>query len=67
MNLSFTCADYFYSKYYCDRPAASADGAVDKDKGYSLADGTMFGSIEGRTMLILDSASTPSIGWMTSS
>ena len=61
MNLSFTYANYFYSKFYYGRPAASAD------KGCSLSDGAMFGSVRGRMMLTSDLASTPSIGWMMSS
>ena len=60
MNLSFTYADYFYSKFYYGRPVASADGAVDKDKGCSLADGTTFGLIRGGTTLAPDPVSTPS-------
>ena len=66
-NLSFTYTDRVYSKNYCGRPAASADGAVDKDKGCSLADGTTFGSVGGGTMLVSDPASTPFAGWMMSS
>ena len=67
MNLSFTYADYFYSKYYCGRPMASPDGATDEDKGCSLYDGATFGSVRGRTTLTSDPATTPSIGWVTSS
>ena len=67
MNLSFTYADYFYSKFYYGHPAASADGATDEDKGCSLSNGAMFGSIRGGTMLASDLASTPSVGWVTSS
>ena len=67
MNLSFTYADYFYSKYYRGHPTASADSANDEDKGCSLSDGAMFGSVRGRMMLTSDLASTPSIGWMMSS
>ena len=47
MNLSFTYTDCFYSKFYCGRPATSVDGMVDEDKGCSLSDGMMFGSVEG--------------------
>jgi len=60
-NLSFTYADYFYSKFYYGRPAASANGATDEDKGCSLSDGATFGSVGGGTMLAFDPASTPSI------
>ena len=59
-NLSFTYADYFYSKFYCGRLAASADGVTDKDKGFSLSDGSMFGSVGGRMTLASNPASTPS-------
>ena len=45
MNLSFTYADYFYSKFYYGCPVASADGVIDEDKGCSLSDGATFGSI----------------------
>ena len=62
MNLSFTYADYFYSKYYCGHPVASADSANDEDKGCSLSDEAMFGSVGGRTTLASDPTSTPSIG-----
>ena len=62
MNLSFTYANYFYSKYYCGCPAASADGAIDEDKGCSLSDGATFGLIRARTTLASDPASTPSTG-----
>jgi len=62
INLSFTYTDYFYSKFYYGRPVASADGTVDEDKGCSLSDGTMFGSIGGGTMLTSDPVSTPSVG-----
>ena len=67
MNLSFTYADYFYSKFYYGHPTASADGLVDEDKGCLPSDGTMFGSVGGGTALTLDLVSTPSTGWMTSS
>ena len=67
MNLSFTYTDCFYSKFYCGRSAASADGLVDEDKGCSPSDGMTFGSIRGGTMLAPDLVSTPSAGWMTSS
>ena len=66
-NLSFTFTNYFYSKFYCGYPMASANGTVDEDKGCSLADGTTFGSVGGRTMLVSDPVSTPSVGWTTSS
>jgi len=46
---------------------ASADGTVDEDKGCSLSDGAMFGSVGGGTTLAFDPVSTLSIGWMTSS
>ena len=64
-NLSFTYADYFYSKFYCGRSAASADGAIDEDKGYLLLDRAMFGLVKGETMLASDPASTPSTGRVT--
>ena len=67
MNLSFTYADYFNSKFYYGRPMTLADGMVDKDKGCSLANRTTFGSVRGGTMLVSNLVSTPSIGWMTSS
>ena len=61
-NLSFTYTDCFYSKFYCGRPAASADGTIDEDKGCSLFDGTTFGSVGGGTTLTSDLVSTPSVG-----
>ena len=67
MNLSFTFTNYFYSKFYCGRPVASADGTIAKDKGCSLSDGTTFGSVGGGTTLASNPVSTPSAGWMTSS
>ena len=67
MNLTYTYTNYLYSKSYCGRPAASADGVVDKDKDCLLADGTTFGSVGGGTMLVSDLVSTPSVGWMMSS
>ena len=67
MNLSFTYTDCFYSKFYCGRPTAMADGSVDEDKGCSLFDGMTFSSVGGGTTLASDPASTPSIGWMRSS
>ena len=60
MNLSYTYAKYFYSKFYYARPVASADGATDEDKGCSLYDGAMFGLVGGGTTLASDPASTPS-------
>ena len=62
MNLSFTYADYFYSKFYRGRPMASADGVTDEDKGCSLSDGATFSLVGGRTTLASDPASTPSAG-----
>ena len=67
MNLSFTYANYFYSKYFCGRLAASADGVTDEDKACSLSDGVTFGSVGGGTTFASDLASTPSVGWVTSS
>ena len=67
MNLSFTYTNCFYSKFYCSLPVALADGTVDEDKGCSLFDGTMFGSVRGGMMLTSDLASAPSVGWMASS
>ena len=66
MNLSLTFADYFYSKYYCGRPVALADGVIDEDKGCSLSDGATLGSVGGGTMLASNPASTPSTSWVTS-
>ena len=66
-NLTFTFANYFYSKFYYGRPTTSADGTTDKDKGCSLSDGATFGLVGGGTTLASDLASTPSIGWMMSS
>ena len=65
MNLTFTYAHYFYSQFYCGHLAASANDTTNKDKGCSLFDGARFGSIGGGTMLAFDSASTPSVGWMS--
>ena len=62
MNLSFTSTNYFYSKLYYGRPAASADGTVDEDKSSSLPVRMTFGSVGGGTMLASDPNSTPSIG-----
>ena len=62
MNLSFTYTDCFYSKFYCGRSTTSADGTVNEDKGCSLFDGTMFGSVGGGTTLASDPISTPSVG-----
>ena len=62
MNLSFTYANYFYSKYYYGRPMASVDGTTDEDKGCSLFDGATFGSVGGGMTLTSDPASTTSIG-----
>ena len=68
MNLSLTYIDcFFYSKYYCGYPVASATDSTGEDKGCSVSDGTMFGSVGGGTMFASDPASTPSIGWMRSS
>ena len=67
MNLSFTHIDFFYSKFYCGCPAASADGTVDEDRGCPLSDETMFGSVRGETTLASNPVSTLSIGWMASS
>ena len=62
MNLTFTFANYFYSKYYYGRLAASADDATDEDKGCSLSDRATFGSVGGGTTFTSNQASTPSIG-----
>ena len=67
MSLSFTHANYFYSKFYYGRPAASTDGVTNEDKGCSLSDEATFGSVRGRTTLTSDPASTASIDWMASS
>ena len=37
MNLTLTFAGYFYSKFYCNRPAASVDGATGEGRGCSLS------------------------------
>ena len=66
-NLFFTYAKYFYSNFYCGRPAASADGATGEDKSCSLSDGATFGSVGGGMTFTSDLDSTPSAGWMTSS
>ena len=66
-NLTFTYADYFYSKFYYGRSVALADDATDEDKGRSLSDGATFGSVGGGTTLASDPTSTPSAGRMTSS
>ena len=62
MNLSFTYVDYFYSKFYYGHSVASADGAIDEDKGCSLSDREMFGSVRGGITLASVPASTPSAG-----
>ena len=66
-NLSFTYDDYFYSKYYCGRLAALADGATNEDRGCSLSDAATFGLIRGGTTLTSNLASTPPAGRKTSS
>ena len=68
MNLSLTYIDYFfYSKYYCGCPTASATGSTGEDKGCSVSDGTMFGSVEGGATFTSNPGYTPSTGWATSS
>ena len=67
MNLTFMFSDYFYSKYYYGRPVTSADGATGEDKGCSLFDGAMVGSVGGGTTFASDLGSTLSAGWVTSS
>ena len=62
MNLSFTYAKYFYSNFYCGRPAASANGATGEDKGCSPSDGETFDLFRGGTTSASDPSSTPSIG-----
>ena len=66
-NISLIYVDYFYSKYYCGRLAASADGATDEDKGCSLFNGATFRSVGGETTLASDPSSTPYASWVTSS
>ena len=66
-NLSFTFAECFCPKFYYGRPAASADGATDEDKGCSLSDEATLDSIGGGMTLASDLASTPSAGWVMSS
>ena len=66
MNLSFTCANYFYSKYYYGRPVASADGATGEGRGCSLSGWMMFSSVGGGAMFTFDPGSTPSTSWATS-
>ena len=61
-NLSFTYTDYFYSKFYCGRSVALADGVIDEDKGSSLSNGTTFGSVGGGMRLASNPVSTPSAG-----
>ena len=61
-NLTFTYTNYIYTKLYCGHPAASANGTADEDKGRSLSDGMMFGSVGGGTTLASDLVSTPSAG-----
>ena len=66
MNLSFTYAKYFYSKYYCGRPVASADGATGEGRGCSLSGWMTFGLVGGGMTFASDPGSTPSVGWVTS-
>ena len=61
-NLSFTYINCFYSKFYCGRPAVSADGMIDEDTGCSLSDEMTFGSVGGGTTLASNLVSTPSTG-----
>ena len=67
MNLTFTYTDYFYYKFYCDRPTTSADGTVDEDKGCSLSNRTTFDSVGGGMTHVSNLVSTLSTGWMMSS
>ena len=67
MKLTFTFADYYYFKFYCDHSTTSTYGATDEDKGCSLSDGATFGSVVGVMTLASNRASTPSVGWVTSS
>ena len=67
MNLTFTYANYFYSKFYYGRPMASADSVTDEVKGCLLSNGATFGLVRGGKTLASDPASTPSIGRVTSS
>ena len=66
-NLSVTYAKYFYSNFCCGCTAASATGSTGEDKGYSVSDGTMFGSVRAGAMFVSDQGSMPSTGWMMSS
>ena len=62
MNLSFTCANYFYSKYYRGLPVASADGAIGEGRGCLLSGWTTLGSVGGEVTFASDLGSTPSVG-----
>ena len=61
-NLAFTYAKYFYSKFYCGCSASLTIGSTGEDEGCSVSDGTMFGSVGGRTTFASDLGSTPSVG-----
>ena len=67
MNLYFTYTYCFYPKFYYGRPAASADGTVDEDKGCSLSNRTTFDSVGGGMTHVSNLVSTLSTGWMMSS
>ena len=62
MNLSFICANYFYSKYYSGHLVASTDGSTGEGRGCSLSGWMTFGSVEGMVTFASDSGSTPSTG-----
>ena len=62
MNLSFTYIDYFYSKFYCGRPIALADGTINEDKGSSFSDRTTFSLVRDGMTLTSNPVSTPSTG-----
>ena len=67
MNVYFTCAKYFYSNFYCDRPMASADDATDKGRGCLLPGWMTLGLVGGGATFASDLGSTPSMGWVMSS
>ena len=56
-NLTFTFADYFYSKFYYGH---LANGAINEDKGCSLSNGATCDLVGGGTTVASDPASTPS-------
>ena len=67
MSLSFTHANYFYSKFYYGRPAASTDGATGEGRGCLPIGWMTLGADGGGAMFASDPGSTPSAIWATSS